>query len=430
MFFKRLALRLYIKHYKNNQSVRSFFELLSLDILVKAGMVVLIPIYTQIMSRQDFGTFNYLFFYISTTSLIVNFGLYVPHTKLINQNDISLHNSINGTIFLLFFIPNLLIASFILIFHLDEWIAKLLFYNSKIDFFKYRYIMQIAVFAAAFNFMLNSWLLAKKKIKLLQNLQVLRFLVHIPVILGLYFRIYEDAVNFRLWSFYGLDLLISTIIFFSLQNEIQWKFQKKLIKPIFVIAFPIFLNACLAIFLNFIDKLYLENSNYQSQMPSYSLATQLASIIPIISLSFFNVMLPDFLKNTDLEQNFGHTQRTEKRLLALLGATGICIWIASLFSLWLGVFPKSYSDITWILIALVIARIMEALAQLYVRFTILLEKTWISLIYSVLASPIVMVLNNQLIPVYGMNACVGVILLNSLMTYFFFKIVVSWQINQ
>jgi len=141
-------------------------------------------------------------------------------------------------------------------------------------------------------------------------------------------------------------------------------------------------------------------------------------------------MLPDFLKNTDLEQNFGHTQRTEKRLLALLGATGMCIWIASLFSLWLGVFPQSYSDITWILIALIIARIIEALAQLYVRFTILLEKTWISLIYSVLASLIVMVLNNQLIPVYGMNACVGVILLNSLMTYFFFKIVVSWQINQ
>jgi len=430
MDIKKLALKLYIKHYKNNASVRNFFALLSLDIIVKAGMVILIPLYTQLMSKEDFGVFNYLFFYVSTVSLILNFGMYVPHNKLLNQNPLTEHPVINGTIFLLFFVPNFLIAFCILIFEWDLWIAKALFYNSDIQFEVFRYALQFAVFSAAFNFMLNGWLLATRKVKLIQKIQIFRFLVHIPVLLGLYFQWSKQPVMFRLWSYYGLDFLITLIAFMSQQFEIQWKIQKKLLKNIFKIAFPIFLNAIFAIVLNFLDKLYLENSFYHTQMPSYALATQLASIVPIVSLSFLNVMLPDFLKVNNLEQNFSHTLRTEKRLFALLFFAGFCIWIATIIGLFFHVFPSSYYDVVWVLMFLIIAKIIEALAQLYVRFTILLEKTWISLVYSFIAAPIAFLLNIYFVPVYGMSACVMVVFLNSIFTYFFFKTVISWQVEK
>lgn len=430
MPLKRLALKLYIKHYKNNPSVRNFFALLSLDILVKAGMVVLIPLYTQFMERSDFGLFNYLFFYISTVSLIINFGLYVPHTKLLNQSYPQEHPKINGTIFLLFFFPNLIIASVLLGFQLDAHIARLLFYQSNVHFEKYRYALQFAVFASAFNFMLNAWLLATRKIQRIQKIQIFRFLVHLPVLIGLYFHAYEDAVSFRLWTFYGLDFFITLFVFISLQYEIQWKIDKELLQPIFKIAFPVFLNACLAIILNFLDKLYLENSSFSTQMPSYALATQLASIVPIISLSFLNVMLPDFLKVTDIEQNFGHTQRTEKRLFALLFVAGIGIWLATALGMLFHIFPASYNDILWILIILLTAKIIEALAQLYVRYTILLEKTWLSFIFSLLISPLILFLNIELVPLYGMNACVVVIFINSLLTYIFFRGIITWQVQR
>ncbi len=430
MSFKRFAFRLYIKHYKNNASVRSFFALLSLDILVKAGMVILIPLYTQFMSRPDFGLFNYLFFYISTVSLIANLGIYVPHTKLLNQTLQDDHSKINGTIFLLFLVPNLIIATIFLGFRIDLWIAKALFYKSNVNFEKYRYGLQFAVFAAAFNFMLNAWLLATKKIKLIQKIQVFRFFVHIPVLLGLYFHWFNEPVSFRLWCFYGLDFIITVIVFLSLQKEIHWKIEQKFLKPIFKIAFPIFLNACLAIILNFLDKLYLENSSFHTQMPSYALATQLASIIPIVSISFLNVMLPDFLKVTDLEHNFGHTLRTEKRLFALLFVAGVGIWLGTWLGLIFQIFPSSYHDALWVLGILLIAKIIEALAQLYVRYTILLEKTWLSLIYSLIAAPIAFFLNIYFVPLYGMSACVMVILINSLITYFFFKAIIGWQVKK
>lgn len=430
MHFKNWAFRLYIKHYKNNSSVRNFFALITLDILVKAGMVILIPLYTQLMSREDFGLFNYLFFYISTVSLITNFGIYVPHTKLLNQLPFENHSKINGTIFLLFFIPNFFIALGFLGLNLDLWTAKLLFYKSSVNFENYRYALQFAVFTAAFNFMLNAWLLATKKIKLIQKIQILRFLVHIPVLLGLFFEWSNDPVSFRLWVFYGLDFLISLLTFLTLQNEVEWKIEKKYLSPIFKIAFPVFLNACFAIILTFLDKLFLENSTYNEQMPSYALATQLASIIPIISLSFLNVMLPDFLKVTDIQQNFAHTLRTEKRLFVLLFTVGCIIWVGTWIALFINIFPKSYFDILWILIFLLISKIIEALAQLYVRFTILIEKTWLSLLYSMIVSPLILYLNFYFVPLYGMNACVMIVFLNSLMTYLFFKILIEWQIKK
>ncbi len=426
MPLKKFALRLYIKHYKNNASVRNFFALLSLDILVKAGMVILIPLYTHLMSREDFGTFNYLFFYISTVSLIINWGLYVPHTKLLNQSTQN-HPTINGTIFLLFFIPNLIIGLILLAFRIDLWIAKALFYQNPITFEKYRYALQFAVFTAAFNFMLNNWLLAIKKIKLIQKIQILRFLTHIPVLIGLYLHWSEEAVIFRLWCFYGLDFAITLVVFFSLSKDVHWKLNKQLLQPIYQIALPIFLNACLAIILNFLDKLYLENSPFSSQMPSYALATQLASIIPIISISFLNVMLPDFLKITNVEQNYAHTLRTEKRLFALLFVTGLFIWTASSVGLFFNIFPSSYKDMVWVLAILLIARLLESLSQLYVRFTILLEKTWITLLFSLLASPISFTFSFYFVPLYGMYASMMVIFINALMSYLFFKTIIAWQ---
>lgn len=430
MLFKRFAFKLYIKHYKNNASVRNFFALLTLDILVKAGMVILIPIYTHLMNRSDFGRFNYLFFYISTVSLIANLGIYVPHTKLLNQSNQFKPSQINGTIFLLFFIPNLLIATIFLGLEWDLWIAKALFYKSSVNFEKYRYALQFAVFAAAFNFMLNSWLLANKKIKLIQKIQIFRFLIHIPVLIGLYLHWYDDAVSFRLWSYYGLDFFITILFFLSLKKEIQWKLEYQLLYPIFKIAFPIFLNACLAIILNFLDKLYLENSSYNTQMPSYALATQLASIIPIVSISFLNVMLPDFLKVIDLQQNYAHTLRTEKRLFAMLFIVGLGIWLASWIGLILHVFPSSYFDILWILIFLILSKIIEALSQLYVRFTILLEKTWLSLLYSLLVAPVVFFMNYYWVPLYGMSACIMVVFMNALTSYIFFKWIISWIVKK
>lgn len=427
---KRFALRLYIKHYRNNPSVRNFFALLSLDILVKAGMVVLIPIYTHVMSREDFGLFNYLFFYVSVVSLILNGGLYAAHTKLLNHPTECSKQAINGSIFLLFFGINLLIAAALFLTGLDRWVAFALFQNTNVNFEKYSYALHFAAFSYAIGFLLNNWLLSLKRIRLIQRSQLFKFLSHFPVLIALWTNLSQDAVLFRLWTFFALDFCINLIVLFTLWKEISWQFEPTLLKTIQRISLPIVVNAILGIVLNFFDKLYLQHSTHHAQMPSYTLATQLSSIIPIISLSFLSVMLPDFLKELDLEANYLHTLRTQKRLAALLVFFSGLIVSGTLAGLWMGIFPNTYGDSIGVLIILLAAKTIESLGQLFVRYTLYFERVWVGVLFSLFVSPMIIFLNAKWTIQYGMYASASVVFLAACLTYIYYRTYTAWEINR
>lgn len=393
-------------------------------------MVVLIPLYTQVMSREDFGLFNYLFFYVSVVSLILNGGLYAAHTKLLNQPTEYTKQTVNGSIFLLFLSINLFLAVSLFLTGLNREIAYTLFQNTNVNFEKYSLALHFAAFSYAFGFMLNNWLLSLKRIRLIQQSQLFKFLSHFPVLLALWTNLSQDAVLFRLWTFFTLDFLINLIVFFSLWKEISWHLELKLLKTIQRISLPIVANAILGIVLNFFDKLYLQHSAHHVQMPSYTLATQLASIIPIISLSFLNVMLPDFLKELDWEANYLHTLRTQKRLAALLVFFSGMIVIGTLAGLWLGIFPSTYRDSIGVLIILLLAKTIESLAQLFIRYTLYFERLWVGVIFSLLISPLVIFINATWTLTYGMYASASIVFFAACLTYIYYRTYAAWEIHR
>src|SRR5690242_14201543 len=62
--------------------LRRLLTVLSLDILVKASAVILLPLYLRLMQQEGYGVFNYILSIVYSFATVLNLGLYVPQSKI------------------------------------------------------------------------------------------------------------------------------------------------------------------------------------------------------------------------------------------------------------------------------------------------------------------------------------------------------------
>src|ERR1035437_9804744 len=76
---------LYNKYYKNSILLKRFANVFSLDILVRASNLFLLPVYLKLMTQEEYGLFGYILALIGVFSKILNFGLYLAQVKLFHD---------------------------------------------------------------------------------------------------------------------------------------------------------------------------------------------------------------------------------------------------------------------------------------------------------------------------------------------------------
>src|SRR5580704_8329939 len=70
------------KKLKTNVLLRRLLTVVSLDILVKASSLLLLPVYLRLMTQDEYGIFNYILSIAYSFSVLLNLGLYIPQSKL------------------------------------------------------------------------------------------------------------------------------------------------------------------------------------------------------------------------------------------------------------------------------------------------------------------------------------------------------------
>jgi len=107
--------------------VRNFAAVFSVDLLVKASGIILLPLYLKLMTQDEFGLYNYLLSIIGLLGGLMYFGLHISQSKIyFDKPDVDFQGSAVFTIHTLLFLLILVFYSLFIFFKLDYLIVDFL----------------------------------------------------------------------------------------------------------------------------------------------------------------------------------------------------------------------------------------------------------------------------------------------------------------
>ena len=402
-----------IAKYKDNPLLVNYSKIFSVDFLVRASNFILLPVYLSIMSQEEFGLYSYIFAIISTFSLVLNFGLYIPQSKLYQDTEDKKNRGI-----LIYSINVILALSLFFTLSItyftgfDYLIIKLLFKN-YVNYRAYRIYILIAIIMTIYSYMLINYFLTSQKLVYVQVYNLLRvFIVNSIVILALY-HFGSDKVETRLQFNYMTEFFLLLLFGYFYVKSMKFEFDKKIAFHSIKLAFPIMISAFLGIFLNFSDRFFLEKYGDYRQLAVYNLGITISSIIPIIFASFQNIWLPFFFKEKNVYQNKEKTKKIIIKLALFFLVLAVFIFVGVYFTFILGIIRDEYKSILTVLPLILITQICIAITPLFSNYIVYFERTHIALYTGI---PLVFVsigVNLTLIPIYGIfGAAIASLIIN------------------
>jgi len=408
---------------RNNLLLRRLLTVLSLDILVKASAIILLPIYLHLMTQDEYGVFNYILSITYAFSILLNLGLYIPQSKLSHDyHDPVEKGKLFYTINMLLFGSCLFLVVPIYIFRLDYYAVSFLFKNA-IHYDRYRLWVLLLTMTSLFAYMLTNYFYTVEMIDMIKKYSFSRVIgINVISILALYFLKKRDAIVIRFISIGVVEGLLLIIFYRHYIRKWVASLDKQLVIKCLALGLPVMLSNVFNTIINFGDKFYLEKNVGYKTLSIYYLGFSCASVISLLSNSLQNVWLPMFFKEKDLIKNLGKTKKMVLRLVWILTGLSLAIMLAVIVCLRLGIIPANYGPIVYVLPLLLAGQIVICLALLYSNYLVYFEKTSLILWSGLAISAISTLLNMTLIPrfeIYGAAATLLVANACYLVIYFF-----------
>lgn len=419
----------YFKYYQDSVVLKRFSSVFSLDFLVRASNLLLIPVYLKLMTQDEFGLYGYLFSIVGMFALVLNFGMYLAQTKLYhdftNDQRRSLIFTINIT--LIFFLIIFLLP--IYLFKFDEQIISLLFLH-PINYESYRNVLFLAVLVSIYVLMLQNYLITSENIKWLQLYNLCKLIFVNSIVIYLLSAQTGDCVMIRLKYSYLIELLI--LIFFSLVYFRQMKIEFNLVfvPKTLRIGIPAMLSALLGMIYNFSDKFILEKYGNFSDLAVYNLGFTIASIIMIIFSSFQTVFLPIFFKEKNIEKNFNKTMAILIKMIIIFFVISLFVFILTTGAFYFNIIHSEYSTVLFILPVLLLTSIFQASVHLFSNYIVYFEVLYIGTIAVFFLSLLNIGLNLLLIPNYNIYGAAFSSLVINILSFIFYFIYIKRKCSE
>lgn len=417
------------KYIKGNEMFYRFINVFSVDVFVRGANLLLIPVFLYLMTRREFGIYNYLYSFAMTASGILNFGFYVSLSKLYADTIENIKKQ-SSMIFTVTTSLLVLLSISIIILYFTKTDISFFNYSMKNNldeintsiYLNYRTYVFIAIISMIFTNYLTFFFISSENIPKLQKFNIFRLILsNGTAILVLYFSS-SETVMLRLAITYVAELLLTIVFGSFIVKRFIPIFDFYYLKKAFKIGTPIMIAAIMATMVNFGDKFFVMKYAGVNDFADYSLAIMLATIILIVFQSFNFVWLPLFLKEKDMATLKRKTKRyTIFMFLALFGIGFIIflvVWVALKFK----IIPSTYSGgILLVLPILIFSQIFAALIGLYVNFMTYFEKTYIQVFVGGVISFIGYFLFDYLTSAYlVVGAALALLILNILSFIFYY----------
>lgn len=397
--------------YKNSDFLKRLSTLLIVDILVRISNIVLLPVYLRLMSQEEYGIYSYILSIVTTFSVLLNFGLYVPQSKY--YADVHADEKRKVVLFNIFFCITALMVMIIIplySFGLDYGIIQFLL-KSDINYPLYRWSILLALIVSAYSVILSNFFMISEKIALFRKYNTCRLVVVNITVLSSLFLFRQDKINTRLLYTYLIEMIImlafSPAYFREMLPRIDWKLIRSSLK----LGLPVMISALWAMFSNNSDKFFIEKYGSSKELSCYYLAFSLSNLIIMVTQSVQNVWMPIFLKEKDLRTNVYKTKKLIIKLSAVLIVLSILLIIAFLLALKIGVISPDYTLTVYILPILLVGQTVNSALIIYVNYFIYLEKTHWSLLIGIATSLVSLAGSYYLVAVWNVFGAATVYLM-------------------
>ena len=422
MKFNKELLAPFIGYYKNSLVLQRFARVFSLDVLVKASNMLLLPVYLKLMTVDEVGLFTYILSLIGLFSTILNFGLYLSQTKLYHDFQGEEKKSLVFTIFVMLLVFLTITIVPIYLFRLDELLVPIIF-SHPINYSSYRNGLFVAVLITILSFMLYNFLMTSENVRKFQFYNFVKLFLVNSVVIYLLYSAHTDGVMIRLNYSYSLELFIfAGFSWFYIKNmkpKFNWYYAKKAL----IIGVPAMFSSLVGVVYNFSDRFILEKFGNLQNLAVYNIGVQYATILMIIFASFQTVFLPFFFKEKDVAKNFSKTKNIIVRMVLIFAGISILLFAAFKAVLVLNIIPQKYEMILYILPVLLATQTAQAVIQLLSNYIIYFEIVYIGTIFSIILSVVNIGLNLVFIPHFNiMGAAVSSLIVSvlSIMLYYNF----------
>lgn len=408
--------------YNKNGLVHRFATILGVDILVKASAFILLPVFLHLMTQEDFGLYNYSISIIQTFSLVLNFGLYIPISKLYHSKALERRKGeLLFTVIITLFSLILVLTIPLILFKLDIKLISFLFEN-QIQIHQLREIIWISILISVLSFILTNFLYTSEKIKDVKKYNLSRIiLVNVVAIIALLIFKQNNSVVVRLSATYLMEFFLLLLFGIIYIKNLKLKFDKSLMVKALKMGLPIMISAIFGIAVNFSDKYLLQHYGSLKDLSNYYLAFSFASILSVIFASLQNVWLPLFMKEHDLDVNFNRTKKLVSKIVLYFLILSILIWGLFIIMIWSHLISNKYFQVIWILPILLVTQTFNSLSALFSNYIIYFEKTFIVTVTGLIVSVISISLGLWLIPkwnVFGASITTFTVNLVYLLTYY------------
>ena len=381
--------------------LKRLLTVLSLDVLVKASSILLLPVYLRLMTQEEYGLFNYILSITYAVSALLNLGLYIPQSKLYHEDrDPRRRGRLICTIQVLLLAGLLLLVLPVYFFGGDRYAVRLLFRN-PLAYERYRLWILLLTLTSLFAYMLTNFFYTAEMIDRIKKYSLCRVIgINGIAILALYLLRSQDAIRLRLIAISGTELVLLAVFYGGYLREMVRVIDLRLLTKCLRLALPVMASSVFNIVINFGDKFFLEKNVDYKVLSVYYLATACASVVGLFSTSLQNVWLPLFFQEKDVERNLQRTGKLVSRLVRGLTVFSLGVIAAVWCCLRTGLIPGRYAEIVYVLPVLLAGQAVVCVALLYSNYLVYFDRTalilWSGLAVSITSS----LLNMVLVPVW------------------------------
>jgi len=359
----------------------NFASLFSVDILVKISAYLLLPVYLNLMTQEEFGVYNYLLSFVITLSGLLYFGQNIAQSKLyFDGSNEKEKGEILFSISVIWFILFLMTFIFILLTGFDKQLANVLF-NNSFDYGMFRYIILAAIPITIINGMLFNFLVISKQIRKIQYLNLIKLLsINILSIWALYYIEFEH-VKLRLFFTYSAELLVLLLFIKYFIDSFNFNFNKKIAVKAIKIGIPITIASIPLLSISIVDKYFINKYFGISDLSVFYLAFTISTAIPMVFYSFNNILSPEIFKEKDLAKNLRKTFKIMLFMELMLTAIALGLWISIYALLKTNLITGNYGQALQLLPILFAGQLITNITAVLSIYMVYFEKTYYHTIF-------------------------------------------------
>ncbi len=405
----------------NSEIKQRFIKLFSIDLLIKGSAFLLLPLYLNLMTQEEFGNYSYMFSIVGMLSFVFGMGQHATLNRFYHSYEYSRELVIENLHLIL--LTSVVFFCFILLVFKVEFIF--LFFKFEITNIIY-YSMIFLAILLALNQIFMSFLYQSENIKMVQKKNIYDFLIINILALGFLYLLPFPKDELRILAMIIGYLIVLSIFYRQLITKKNLKFtnrSKEFYKRGFKNGLPMAVGSFSNFFIAFGDRFVIEKLLDASALGIFSFAMVIIGILMLVFNSFQNVWLPYLFKEKNLDISFKRVYKIISIFFIISILMGISFYV--LIYIMTNYFIEySYIkslDFLWLL---VLAAFFQIAGMISAGFYQIFEKNHISVPVNIVAGILNILMNYYFIDIYGLiGAAISTVLISFILFIIHFSIV-------